>query len=305
MLVLGGALTFDAMVERTGTPRDDEAGDGWAASESSRFGRYARRLWDGLLAHGGGRRPMTTAATKSDRVVMPESFNVSGALPRGMTLLQASAGTGKTFTIAALTTRYVAEGLPIDRLLVITFTRMATGELRERVRDRLVRAFDGLAAALAGITPTDDEIVRHLADAPEAEVERRRGRLGKAIADFDSATIETTHGFCLQVLYGLGTVRRRRPGGDPGRGRERPHGRGGGRPLPAALRQQAKRIRLLAGCGNGNRNARSCISRTHESCRTCRQGKTCRPSAGALPRRCVRRWIAGSEHSRSSPTTMC
>ena len=50
MLVLGGELAFDAMVERTGTPRDDEAGDGWAASESSRFGRYARRLWDGLLA---------------------------------------------------------------------------------------------------------------------------------------------------------------------------------------------------------------------------------------------------------------
>ncbi len=73
------------------------------------------------------------------------SFDVCGDLPTGMTLLQASAGTGKTFTIAALTTRYVAEGiLPIDRLLVITFTRMATGELRERVRERLVRAFDGL-----------------------------------------------------------------------------------------------------------------------------------------------------------------
>ncbi len=75
----------------------------------------------------------------------PRSFDVCGELPTGMTLLQASAGTGKTFTIAALTTRYVAEGvLPIDRLLVITFTRMATGELRERVRERLVRAFDGL-----------------------------------------------------------------------------------------------------------------------------------------------------------------
>ena len=60
-------------------------------------------------------------------------------------------GTGKTFTIAALTARYVAEeGLPIDRLLVITFTRMATGELRERVRDRLVRAYDGLVDVLAG-----------------------------------------------------------------------------------------------------------------------------------------------------------
>lgn len=138
----------------------------------------------------------------------PEPFELCGKLPRGMTLLQASAGTGKTFTIAALTTRYVAEaGVPIDRLLVITFTRMATGELRERVRDRLVLAFDGLVDILEGTgVHEDDEIVRHLADAPRLEVEARRDRLGKAIADFDAATIETTHGFCLQVLYGLGTA---------------------------------------------------------------------------------------------------
>ena len=138
----------------------------------------------------------------------PQPFDVCGSLPTGMTLLQASAGTGKTFTIAALTTRYVAEGvLPIDRLLVITFTRMATGELRERVRDRLVRAFDGLVDLLAGNGGhEDDEIVQLLAQGPSAEVEARRDRLGKAIADFDAATIETTHGFCLQVLYGLGTA---------------------------------------------------------------------------------------------------
>ena len=125
-----------------------------------------------------------------------------------MTLLQASAGTGKTFTIAALTTRYVAEGiLPIDRLLVITFTRMATGELRERVRERLVRAFDGLVDHLAGQGGHgEDELVALLARGPSEEVEARRDRLGKAIADFDAATIETTHGFCLQVLYGLGTA---------------------------------------------------------------------------------------------------
>jgi exodeoxyribonuclease V beta subunit len=128
-----------------------------------------------------------------------------------MTLLQASAGTGKTFTIAALTARYVAEGiLPIDRLLVITFTRMATGELRERVRERLVRAFDGLVDILADPGGhgghADDELVQLLAKGPTDEVEARRDRLGKAIADFDAATIETTHGFCLQVLYGLGTA---------------------------------------------------------------------------------------------------
>ena len=95
-----------------------------------------------------------------------DSFKVHGPLPRGTTLLEASAGTGKTFTIAALTTRYIAEDdLPIDRLLVMTFTRMATGELRERVRDRLVRAFDGLADVLAGRPPPQgDDIVRLLAD---------------------------------------------------------------------------------------------------------------------------------------------
>ena len=136
------------------------------------------------------------------------SFEVHGPLPGGTALLEASAGTGKTFTIAALTARYVAEDdLPIDRLLVMTFTRMATGELRERVRDRLVRAFDGLADVLAGRQPPQgDDIVRLLADVPRAEQERRCTRLGKAIADFDAATIETTHGFCLQVLYGLGTA---------------------------------------------------------------------------------------------------
>ena len=140
----------------------------------------------------------------------PEPFDVCGELPTGMTLLQASAGTGKTFTIAALTTRYVAEGiLPIDRLLVITFTRMATGELRERVRERLVRAFEGLVDVLGGAGPgahPDDEVVSLLAQGTTAEIEARRDRLGKAIADFDAATIETTHGFCLQVLYGLGTA---------------------------------------------------------------------------------------------------
>jgi exodeoxyribonuclease V beta subunit len=125
-----------------------------------------------------------------------------------MTLLEASAGTGKTFTIAALTTRYLAElGKPIDRLLVITFTRMATGELRERVREHLVHACDGLTSVLSGGTPPpDDEILRLLADARRGVQEERRDRLAKAVADFDAATIETTHGFCLQVLYGLGTA---------------------------------------------------------------------------------------------------
>jgi len=58
------------------------------------------------------------------RTVSP--FDVCGPLPTGVAVLEASAGTGKTFTIAALATRYVADGLPLENLLIVTFTRMAT-----------------------------------------------------------------------------------------------------------------------------------------------------------------------------------
>jgi exodeoxyribonuclease V beta subunit len=137
----------------------------------------------------------------------PTPFDISGPLPTGVTLLEASAGTGKTFTIAALVARFVAEGTTLDRLLVVTFTRMATGELRQRVRERLVKAAEGLSDALAGVpVDTSDEVLRVLSDGPRDEIERRHDRLAKAIADFDAATIETTHGFCLHVLVGLGVA---------------------------------------------------------------------------------------------------
>ena len=133
-------------------------------------------------------------------------FDVCGPLPSGVTVLEASAGTGKTFTIAALAARYVAAGVPLDQVLMVTFTRMATGELRERVRERLVSAEHGLERALAGAPPEDDAIVGLLASGSEAEVRLRRERLVKALAGFDSATIATTHGFCQEVLGGLGVV---------------------------------------------------------------------------------------------------
>jgi exodeoxyribonuclease V beta subunit len=145
----------------------------------------------------------TTSMTTVDFV----PFDLAGPLPSGVTLLEASAGTGKTFAIAGLVARYVAEGTPLDRLLVITFTRIATGELRERVRDRLVGAADCLSDILSGL-PVDpaDDVLRVLADAPVDEIGRRRDRLAKAVTDFDAATIETTHGFCLHVLVGLGVA---------------------------------------------------------------------------------------------------
>jgi exodeoxyribonuclease V beta subunit len=132
------------------------------------------------------------------------AFDVCGPLPTGVTVLEASAGTGKTYTIAALAARYVAEGTPLDELLLVTFTRMATGELRDRVRERLVSAEQALERARAGAPPDGDEVHRLLAGGSPAQVEARRERLASALADFDAATIATTHGFCQEVLGSLG-----------------------------------------------------------------------------------------------------
>ena len=75
----------------------------------------------------------------------PQPFDVCGPLPTGTTVLEASAGTGKTHTIAGLVTRFVAEGVAtLPQLLVVPFTRAATAELRDRVRSRLVDAAEYL-----------------------------------------------------------------------------------------------------------------------------------------------------------------
>ena len=84
-------------------------------------------------------------------------FDLTGALPEHLTLIEASAGTGKTYALAALATRYVAEhGVRASELCIVSFTEAATSELRGRVRARLAEA----AAHLAD-------------DAPESSTARR------------------------------------------------------------------------------------------------------------------------------------
>src|SRR4051794_19045981 len=141
-------------------------------------------------------------------------FCVAGALPKGTTVLEASAGTGKTWTIAALAARYVAEGeATLDQLLLVTFGRMATSELRARVRERLVDTERALAAALSGAPARADadEVERLLVDRPADELAVMHRRVRRALADFDAATIATTHEFCLQMLDGLGVLGDREP----------------------------------------------------------------------------------------------
>ncbi len=141
------------------------------------------------------------------------SFDLYGPLPTGTAVLEASAGTGKTYAIAALATRYVAEGVAdLSELLLATFSRSATQELRERVRERLAATVRGLAQTNKQGNTCDDDLVRHLSRGTAAEVASRRQRLVRAASEFDAATIATTHSFCQQMLDGLGMSGNSEPG---------------------------------------------------------------------------------------------
>ena len=131
------------------------------------------------------------------------SFDLTGPLPEHLTLIEASAGTGKTYALAALATRYVAEhGVRASELCIVSFTEAATSELRGRVRARLA---DAAAHLAAGAPTTDDPVLAHLAEGPPERRASRRSNLEAAVADFDTATISTIHGFCSRLIAAAGT----------------------------------------------------------------------------------------------------
>ncbi len=104
-------------------------------------------------------------------------FDVESAPLTGVNLIEASAGTGKTWSLARLVVRLVIEQRrEVSRILVVTFTEAATEELRLKVRGALIealaRATDPAAAAF----------------------------LREAVVGFDQAAIHTIHGFCWRVL---------------------------------------------------------------------------------------------------------
>ena len=129
-------------------------------------------------------------------------WKASETLPEGAAwLLEASAGTGKTYQIEGLVLRLVAEcGLPIERILTITFTNAATAELRDRVRKRLSRA---LVALERGSADRDDGLVEHLLGLAQPSREQMTAHLRMALRDFDLAAISTIHGFSQRMLLEL------------------------------------------------------------------------------------------------------
>ncbi|MDP6979746.1 MAG: exodeoxyribonuclease V subunit beta [Myxococcota bacterium] len=118
---------------------------------------------------------------------------------RGTTLIEASAGTGKTFTITTLYLRLVLdERLSVDKILVITYTRAASAELRDRIRRRLGEALHAFETGETG----DDDVLADLLSRFTTNAQRTLATryLVDALADFDEAAILTIHGFCQRAL---------------------------------------------------------------------------------------------------------
>ncbi len=120
--------------------------------------------------------------------------------PSGCNLIEASAGTGKTYAIASLYLRLVIEHEQCkpENILVVTFTEAATKELRDRIRKRLREARD----AASGTGACDPFLTELLSSDhpgwPGNEV--ALFRLDRALQAFDCAAISTIHGFCSRAL---------------------------------------------------------------------------------------------------------
>jgi exodeoxyribonuclease V beta subunit len=123
---------------------------------------------------------------------------------QGKIVIEASAGTGKTYTITSLYLRLLLERkLSPKAILVVTFTRAATAELRERIRQRLQRALmqlDAVARDPASAPRNDDTVLAALIANAEATPTALRARLEAAIDELDEAPVFTIHGFCQRAL---------------------------------------------------------------------------------------------------------
>ncbi len=130
---------------------------------------------------------MTSDAQTFDLANMP--------LERGTTLVEASAGTGKTYSLAGLVLRLLLEGAvpDVSKILVMTFTNAATAELVTRIRRRLNEAL-----AAFGCGATDDAFLAALLARHHAGDAQRT--LRRALRDLDLLEVCTIHGFCRRML---------------------------------------------------------------------------------------------------------
>lgn len=123
-------------------------------------------------------------------------FNIFESPIAGLNLIEANAGSGKTFTIAIIFLRLILEqNLSVSQILVVTFTEAATNELKKRIRDLLVDAH----LILEGLKIYDDSPLAKLLKSKSLSSQDKL-KLKKAILELDEAQIYTIHGFSKKIL---------------------------------------------------------------------------------------------------------
>lgn len=129
------------------------------------------------------------------------SFNVLSPLQsiEGHLLLEASAGTGKTFAIENIVVRSILEKkLSLDRILVLTFTNAATNDLKSRIRSCLAKAIDILT-----LGEERETYLASIIEQGQDAVWQAKQRLRHNLFFFENSQIFTLHGFCSRTLIEL------------------------------------------------------------------------------------------------------
>lgn len=133
-----------------------------------------------------------------------KQFDLINAPLYGTNLIEAGAGTGKTYTIESLFLRLIIENkLTIDQILVVTFTKAATEKLKERIRSKLSKAKEVFSDCTkderSGDTLPDDTLISALYEKYENHP-LVYDLINNALINFNEAAIFTIHGFCARIL---------------------------------------------------------------------------------------------------------
>ncbi len=140
-------------------------------------------------------RTLQNFLTKLCKMMAYKNFNVLTEPLEGQKLIEASAGTGKTYSVAILVIRLILDedkDLTIDKILMVTFTKAAVAELESRIR-KFVR----LAYKYASGQEIGDENIKQVVGKTN---EKKKNRLKKAVQNLDILSVMTIHSFCQQTI---------------------------------------------------------------------------------------------------------
>ncbi len=119
----------------------------------------------------------------------------------GVNLIEASAGTGKTYAIAAIYLHLVlARQIPVENILVVTFTVSATEELKGRIRSRLRSAHQAFSGVRPDAADPDRVLLENLLKKYSGDADSALKLLDEALRNFDRSAVHTIHGFCRRLL---------------------------------------------------------------------------------------------------------